>query len=93
MTTGTTSPAATMVIAVAAVLDRCLHLGGRAGAFTAATPLLGALPELDSLAVVQVITALQERFAIAFDDEDLSGETFATLGSLADLVAAKGGRP
>lgn len=82
-----------LTAAVAAVLDASLHLGGRALAFTAATPLLGALPELDSLAVVQLITAVQERFAVEFEDEDLSGETFASVGSLADLVAAKGGRP
>lgn len=83
----------TLTAAIAAVLDDSLHLGGRARTFTAATPLLGALPELDSLAVVQLIAALQERFAIEFEDEDLSGETFASVGALADLVAAKGGRP
>lgn len=84
---------ADLVPAVAAVLDQVLHLDGRGLGFAATTPLLGALPELDSMAVVQVITALQERFALEFEDDELSGEAFASVGALAALVAGKGGRP
>jgi acyl carrier protein len=53
------------------------------------SPLLGSLPELDSMAVVSLIGALEERFGIAIDDDDISASTFETLGSLAAFVAAK----
>ena len=47
---------------ILAVLDEVLSLRGRTAAFDSRTPLLGALPELDSMAVVGVITTLEERF-------------------------------
>ena len=71
------------------VLDDVLSLGGRTAAFTRDTPLLGAIPELDSMAVVSLITTLEERFGIMVDDDDIDGATFATVGSLADFVSAK----
>jgi acyl carrier protein len=74
---------------VATVLDDVLGLKGRAEAFMSDTPLLGALPELDSMAVVSLLTALEDRFGIMVDDDDIDGNTFATLGSLADYVASK----
>ena len=71
------------------VLDEVLALGGRGLAFTRQTPLLGAVPELDSMAVVSLIGTLEERFGIIVDDDDIDGQTFATVGSLVDFVAAK----
>jgi acyl carrier protein len=74
---------------VVQVLDEVLSLDGRSASFTRATHLLGAIPELDSMAVVSLLTALEERFDIAVDDDDIDGETFATVGALADFVSAK----
>jgi len=71
------------------ILDEVLSLGGRAMAFDATTPLLGSIPELDSMAVVTLITTLEERFGIMVDDDEISGDTFATVGSLAAFVAGK----
>lgn len=71
------------------VLDEVLGLNGRSASFEPGTHLIGALPELDSMAVVAVITALEERFDIAVDDDEIDGQTFATVGSLTDLVASK----
>ena len=71
------------------ILDEVLSLGGRALKSDAATPLLGAIPELDSMAVVTLITTLEERFGIAIDDDEISGDTFATVSSLNAMVAAK----
>jgi len=71
------------------VLDEVLSLGGRASSFTRDTHLLGAIPELDSMAVVTLISTLEERFGIVVDDDDIDGETFATVGSLSDFVSAK----
>jgi acyl carrier protein len=70
-------------------LDDALSLGGRGMEFTHDTPLLGAVPELDSMAVVTLITSLEERFGITIDDDDIDGSTFGTVGSLVAFVAAK----
>ena len=53
---------------VRAVLTRSLQLGTRGGALDRSTPLLGNLPELDSMAVVHVLAALEEHFGIARDE-------------------------
>ncbi len=71
------------------VLDDVLCLNGRALAFTHDTPLLGAIPELDSMAVVTLITALEDQFGVVVDDDDIDGSTFATVGSLCDFVTGK----
>ena len=71
------------------LLDEVLNLEGRSSGFTRSTRLLGAIPELDSMAVVSLITALEDRFAIVVDDDDIDGETFATVGSFVDFVSAK----
>ncbi len=71
------------------ILDDVLSLGGRAMKFSADTPLLGAIPELDSMAVVTLITTLEDRFGIVVDDDEISGDTFATVGSVTDFVAGK----
>jgi len=72
-----------------AVLDDVLGLHGRTRGFSRDTALLGALPELDSMAVVGVITALEEQFGFVVDDSEIDGSIFATVGSLADFVAGK----
>ena len=71
------------------ILDEVLSLGGRSASFDRATPLLGAIPELDSMAVVSLITALEERLGIEIDDDDIDASLFATVGSLADFVAER----
>jgi len=74
---------------VTGLLDELLSLGGRGAAFTRGTHLLGAIPELDSMAVVSIITGLEERFGVVVDDDDIDGATFATVGTLADFVSSK----
>jgi acyl carrier protein len=59
----------------------------RAAGFDVSTPLLGSLPELDSLAVVSLITGIEDTFGIAVDDSDIDAETFETLGTLVGFVA------
>jgi acyl carrier protein len=78
--------------AVLAILEEALGLEGRSGEFDLDTPLLGAVPELDSMAVVGVINLLEERFDFIVEDDELDGSTFATLGSLLAFVDAKLGR-
>ncbi len=74
---------------VLSLLDEILSLKGRAEGFSLSTPLLGAIPELDSMAVVSLITRFEERFGFLIDDDDIEGSTFATVGSLVEFVEGK----
>lgn len=71
------------------MLDNVLHLGGRALEFKDETVLLGGVPELDSMAVVALITEFEERFGFMVEDDEIDGAVFATLGSLTEFVATK----
>lgn len=71
------------------ILDEFLSLGGRSASFDRSTHLLGAIPELDSMAVVSLITSLEEQLGVTVNDDEIDGDTFATVGSLTDFVVAK----
>ena len=71
------------------LLDETLSLNGRSATFEVDTPLLGAVPELDSMAVVAVITELEERFGFSLHDDEIDGTVFATVGTLIDFVENK----
>ncbi len=73
---------------VLCVLDEVLGLNGRTASFGLDTPLLGAVAELDSMAVVSVLTTLEERLGVAIGD-DIGGDDFATVGSLVDMVSER----
>jgi acyl carrier protein len=77
----------TTVTDVAEVLTSTLGIDGQP--LDASTPLFGSLPELDSMAVVELIAALEGRFDVEFDEEEVTEAVFETLGSLAALVDAK----
>jgi acyl carrier protein len=62
---------------------------GAADALTADSALMGSIPELDSMAVVQLIATLEEQFGFAIDDDEIDASTFATVGSLAAFVQHK----
>ena len=51
--------------------------------------LLGSIPEFDSMAVLAVLTDLEDRLDIEFDDDEISAEIFESLGSLSDFVSGK----
>ncbi len=74
---------------VIAVLHEVLGLRDRGVRMNRESPLLGAIPELDSMGMVAVITTLEERFGISIADDDLDASSFETVGSLADYVAQK----
>lgn len=73
-------------------LRSVLSLDERSRALTTDSALLGTVPELDSMAVVSILTALEERFGFVVDDDEVDGRTFATVGSLASFVQGKLGR-
>lgn len=74
---------------ILSILDEILSLNGRSAAFSADTRLLGAVVELDSMAIVAVITSLEERFGFTFEDDEIEGAIFATVGSLVEFVDGK----
>lgn len=53
------------------------------------TQLLGAIPEFDSMAVVTVLTAIEETFGFEVDDDEISAEIFETFGALCEFVESK----
>ena len=71
------------------VLTRTLGIEDRAETLDRSTGLFGELPELDSLGVVELAAALEDRFDIVIDDEDFTGEVFESVGSLADFVGSR----
>ncbi len=71
------------------IIGQVLQLGQQVDAFDENTCLLGGIPEFDSMAVVSVITAMEDNFGIIVDDDEISAEVFETLGSLTEFVAAK----
>ena len=71
------------------ILSEALGIGERKYSITAESNLLGSIPELDSMGVVSVITALAEHFDITINDDEISAKTFETLGSLVSFVEQK----
>jgi acyl carrier protein len=71
------------------LLKQQLQLGGRVDDFTSDTLLLGALPEMDSMGVVNIITALEEQIGCTIEDDEIDAEVFATFGSLVEFVSHK----
>ena len=75
---------------VRAVLVDVLGLTAeRAATFTADTPLFGALPELDSMAVAGVLTEIEDRLGILIEDDEVDGEMLETFGALVDFAVRK----
>ena len=78
------------------LLDDVLALQGRSRQFSAQTPLLGALPELDSMAVTDLLAEMETRWGIIIHDGDIDGQAFETVGSLSAVIEARrqdAGRP
>ncbi|MDD3380659.1 MAG: acyl carrier protein [Rugosibacter sp.] len=71
------------------LLDNSLGLGGKGLAFTSKTRLLGALPEFDSMTIINIITGLEDRFGIRVADDEIESSLFASVGSLLDFVQHK----
>lgn len=73
------------------ILRETLQLGARADDLQQDTRLMGSIPEFDSMAVVGVITSIEEEFGITIDDDELSASVFETVGSLSRFIANKAG--
>ena len=53
------------------------------------TPVLGAIPEMDSMSVVSILTSLEEQYGLIVDDDEIDADVFATVGSLTRFVESK----
>ena len=74
---------------VKTVVTKTLGIEDRADSLTPETPLIDSLPEFDSMAVLSVILALEEHFGVTIEDDEVSGELFETLGTLATFIEGK----
>jgi acyl carrier protein len=75
--------------AVKTVVAKTLGVEDRMDSLTADTPLIDSMPEFDSMAVLNVILALEEHFGLTVDNDEVSGELFETLGTLTRFVEQK----
>jgi acyl carrier protein len=75
---------------VISILADVLQLnGGIVSSMTTGTPLLGAIPEFDSMAVVSIITALEEQYSFFIEDDEINAGMFETIGTLVTFVEKK----
>ena len=61
----------------------------RVAAFSEETPLFGAVPELDSMAVAGLLTEIEDRMGIVIEDDEVDGEMMETFGSLRQFIRGK----
>jgi acyl carrier protein len=61
----------------------------RVRGFDESTPLFGALPEFDSMAVAGLLTELEERLGIFIEDDEVDADMLETFGSLLSFSRAK----
>lgn len=71
------------------ILTDTLGLGKRLDAIESDVILLGNIPELDSVAVVTIILALEQKFSISIKDDEVSAKTFEKLSSLVNFIETK----
>ena len=72
-----------------ALLRNALQLGDRADSLTPETPLMGNFPEFNSLTVVALVANIEEQLGCEVADNEISGEIFETVGTLAAFVESK----
>ena len=57
--------------------------------FSEDTPLLGVMPELDSVGVVMILTAIETQFGLSIADDEVDASIFETVASLTAFVASQ----
>jgi acyl carrier protein len=61
----------------------------RVARFDESTPLFGALPEFDSMAVAGLLTELEERLGILIEDHEVDADMLETFGALLTFARNK----
>ena len=70
---------------VRSIVVKTIGIESRAESLAPESSLAG-LPEFDSMAVLDVMLALEEHFGITIEDDEVTGDLFETLGTLAAFV-------
>ena len=83
------SSEAELFVQVRGIAQNVLQLGAGVEAIEIDTPLLGHLPELDSMAVVTILTSIEEQYGIIIDDDEISADVFLSWRTLVEFVAQK----
>jgi acyl carrier protein len=73
---------------VKALVAETLEIVDRLDSMNASTGLFGSLPELDSMAVIELVTAIEEKFGFEVDYANIMMDTFETIGTLTAFVDA-----
>ncbi len=81
------SSEAELFVQVRGIAQNVLQLGAGIEAIDIDTPLLGHLPELDSMAVVTILTSIEEQYGIIIDDDEISADVFLSWRTLVEFVA------
>ena len=76
---------------IRAIIGNILQIPDRLDALEVDAPLLGGIPELDSMAVVSILTTIEECYGIVIDDDEIGAEQFRTIGNLFEFVDSKVG--
>ncbi len=73
------------------LVGEVLQIGDRLADMGENDVLLGGVPEFDSMAVVSVLTVIEENYGVMIDDDEVSAENFETFGSLLQFINSKVG--
>jgi len=71
---------------VKSLIGETLGIADRLDSMLASTKLLGSLPELDSMAVAELLTAIEQKFGFEVDNADITIDMFETVGTLAAYI-------
>jgi acyl carrier protein len=72
-----------------AILESALGRASLPGSFEDSTPLLGNIVGLDSMAVIAVLTRIEQDLGCRIADDEVGAEVFETFGSLRRFLEAK----
>jgi acyl carrier protein len=71
---------------VKSLIAEVLGIEDRLDSINASTALIGGLPELDSMAVAELLAAIEERFGVELDYADITIDILETVGTLTAFV-------
>ena len=81
----TTAEPTGMLECVHSIVLSALGLDSRRLPLAEDTRLLGQLPEMDSMAILAIVTAIESETGIRIDDAAIGAADFASLGSLCEF--------
>lgn len=73
---------------IISLIQDCLQLDDVSD-FDQNTELLGSIPEFDSMAIVTVLTTIEDNYGVMIEDDEIDADVFETLGTLMTFVQSK----